>query len=778
MPDALDGDYSGSQAVLVGTWDYSELEQIPAAQHSLRRMASLLTSDLCGWPSERVTLVENQRMVGELPDLLVRKFNQAEDVALFYFVGHGQQDAYDQLCLALGNTSRKAHRRQTTSLAYSQVRHAFQMSPARMKIALLDCCFAGLAVNQNGTLAVDAKVPTAPGAYLMMATGPYSTAWFQFGAEHETPQTFFTKAVVDVVESGVSRAGRGLTLDILFQEAANRLVFDGKPQPDHNSTGFSHTFHFARNIITPSSLSATPTKSILADIPEEPAEQRRPILTRAGSRKKRLSSSRRDIGAFTESSAREMAYRHGIRLGTADAPGVRIGTIIPGKVPAYSSYFDSQLWICGPRRGISASTIVPALVEAIGPVIFTSTKGDEVALTRNVREGQGSRVYVFDPHDLVNERPTWFWNPLDWVDVSRSGAENRAARLAGYFSHSADGIDVHKDASVAAQSEDVLANLFLAAAVRDEPITLVWEWLTDPINSEPVVNLRTADMHAAVNALAHHYNSDYRARERIFAGAMQMARCLRMPELHRWITRSENTVRFDELEFIEQNFTLMALSAAGRGTGAPIVSALVGAILDEASKKAARSVGSSLPIPLIAILDDAPQLLRWPDFPRVYAGLGQRGIVAIAIMQSWEHGVQGWGASGMADVWSAAALRCIGGGLPNIEFARAHFEALGFPAVPGARRSGLGGVFGLGRGRTEFSISDLLTLQRGEVVVLPQTGSPLLVRTTPWWEGAYRDAIRQSIEYESPRSRVPLAAIPQSGTTLGSTSANDEIRPL
>jgi hypothetical protein len=109
-------DFSGSRAVLVGTWDYANLPKIDAAQHSLNRMKALLVGDLlvgdlCGWPASRVSVIRNRRKPGDLPDKLNQLFSQVGGVALFYYVGHGQPDDHDRLCLGLVESRTEAERR-------------------------------------------------------------------------------------------------------------------------------------------------------------------------------------------------------------------------------------------------------------------------------------------------------------------------------------------------------------------------------------------------------------------------------------------------------------------------------------------------------------------------------------------------------------------------------------------------------------------------------------------------------------------------------------------
>ncbi|MXM68680.1 peptidase C14 caspase catalytic subunit p20 [Streptomyces sp. HUCO-GS316] len=259
MPDALDGDFSRSRAVLIGTWDYRHLGAVPAAEYSFHRMRSLLTSPLCGsWPEDRVSVVDNRARLGELPHDLVLWFCDAVDVALFYYVGHGQYDNDDRLCLALGDSSSDPVLRTTTSLTFDAVRLAFRASKAATKIAILDCCFAGLAAGQDSKLAGAPDTPRSPGFYLMMASGEFNTAWFETTAESSRPQTYFTKYLIDLTESGIPEQPAGLTLGPIFDKVADALVRDGKPAPGRRVSDHAADFVFARNRANPAALKAAP----------------------------------------------------------------------------------------------------------------------------------------------------------------------------------------------------------------------------------------------------------------------------------------------------------------------------------------------------------------------------------------------------------------------------------------------------------------------------------------------------------------------------------------
>ncbi len=255
MADALDGDFSASRAVLIGTWEYTdtELPDVPAARNSLNRMAALLSGPLGGWPAERLVMVPNRRKRGDLPHLLVKTFLEATDVALFYYVGHARLDNEDRLCLALRDTSTDANLRTTTSLTFDSVHHAFRLSSAKTKIAILDCCFADYAAVANGRRG-RAAAPRAPGIYLIMANGEFPTGWFETAEENPRPQTYFTKYFADVIDHGIPEGPPGLTLGPILDRVADALRQGDKPAPHRQVSDTAARFIFARNAVGPASV--------------------------------------------------------------------------------------------------------------------------------------------------------------------------------------------------------------------------------------------------------------------------------------------------------------------------------------------------------------------------------------------------------------------------------------------------------------------------------------------------------------------------------------------
>ena len=239
--------YLNSRAVLIGTAKYRNLNPVPAAANSLRRMAGLLKSDLCGWPADRVIEMADEPGPGDLHNRLILLFREVSDVAMFYFAGHGQPDDRDQLCLGLVNSSEEPDLRASTSLEFSDVRDALIRSPAKTKILILDCCFSGLASERENTLGPQdvAGLSGGTGAYTMAACHPYGAASFETGGAN--PQTYFTKYFVDVVEAGIPGEPARLPLRSIFLRLTELLEKAGHPQPTERNVDSASDFVLAYN---------------------------------------------------------------------------------------------------------------------------------------------------------------------------------------------------------------------------------------------------------------------------------------------------------------------------------------------------------------------------------------------------------------------------------------------------------------------------------------------------------------------------------------------------
>ncbi|MFF2641808.1 peptidase C14 caspase catalytic subunit p20 [Streptomyces niveus] len=246
MTDLANRDYSRSRAVLMGTWNYRDFDNVPAVERSFHRMWELLQDPVCGsWPRDSIKLLGNRPTLGTTHVELIETFLQATDIAFFYYVGHGIYDHRERLCLAVGDTRTDPNFTAATGLSFEAVRDAFRASRAAVKIAVLDCCYAGLATEEYGRLSAT-RLPPVSGAYVLMSSSAFEVSWYE-KEEVVNAQTYFTKALVQTVHEGIPGGPAGLTFDHIFGVVADQLVEDGRPEPGRRIEDHAAEWVFAHN---------------------------------------------------------------------------------------------------------------------------------------------------------------------------------------------------------------------------------------------------------------------------------------------------------------------------------------------------------------------------------------------------------------------------------------------------------------------------------------------------------------------------------------------------
>ncbi|MGW5739923.1 caspase, EACC1-associated type [Amycolatopsis sp. NPDC003861] len=218
-------DFSRSHAVLVGTGRYTHgLEKMPQAINSLNAMQKMLV-EVCGWPKSRVKVFADNSTDDKLDVQVTKLIHDTTDVLLFYYVGHGQLLDGGQLGLALSDTHRDGILRRRTSLRFNDMREEMSANrQARVKIAILDCCFSGLATKntQGDDLAAQTELITkVAGAYTLTASQHWQKAHYD---ENSKSLTHFTGSLVDVVRTGLPGKGATLTLKDIHEGVTARLA--------------------------------------------------------------------------------------------------------------------------------------------------------------------------------------------------------------------------------------------------------------------------------------------------------------------------------------------------------------------------------------------------------------------------------------------------------------------------------------------------------------------------------------------------------------------------
>ncbi|MDY3128147.1 MAG: TraM recognition domain-containing protein [Corynebacterium sp.] len=437
-------------------------------------------------------------------------------------------------------------------------------------------------------------------------------------------------------------------------------------------------------------------------------------------------------------------------------PGLMFGWK-PGskrKTEYWSTWEDLYLIIFGPRRGKTTSQVIPAIVDAPGNVVTTSNKRDIVDDTIGITQARG-QVWVFDPQNIAAgfQQRVWYFDPLDAIRHTMRLADAQAYKLADIFyaASRAEGAPTG-DSYFSSAAKDLLARLFLAAAVDNRPISDVFGWVNNDQDRAPIGILRRyPEWQQLADALNATYNITERTRSGIFSQAAQMAAPLGRREAVRWVTGDGYAVKFNAADFVRGKAdTLYVLSKEGADNAAALTTALVAAVM-EAAERYGEECGGRLPVPLVAPLDEAANVVRWPELPRLYSHYGSRSIILMTILQSYAQGVGVWGEHGMESLWSAATVLIYGGGVRD-EKMLTKLEALIGEAQELSRsasrsRDGRSTSYQLHEKKI-LTIAELAALESHRAVVFATSRRPVLIELPYYWLRPWPRHIRQLLRLE------------------------------
>ncbi|MEV0251860.1 type VII secretion protein EccCb [Nocardia sp. NPDC050712] len=202
---------------------------------------------LCGWDPEQITTIADPLSVPDLAGQISDLAEACTGVFLLYYVGHGVLSSRGELCLTV--TTTRPNRPKITGIPWDVLAEAFRTSPGTIRIAILDCCFAGQAIealtSADGLALSD--LTHVQGVYTLTATTRNNTAHVPALDLQETSCTSFTGALHDLVRNGISGGPRLLTFADIYPKLRAQLQIKGLPQPNQRGTDTAIRFPFAVN---------------------------------------------------------------------------------------------------------------------------------------------------------------------------------------------------------------------------------------------------------------------------------------------------------------------------------------------------------------------------------------------------------------------------------------------------------------------------------------------------------------------------------------------------
>ncbi|MFI1198171.1 caspase family protein [Streptomyces sp. BHT-5-2] len=225
-----------SAAVLIGTATQvvpSTLPQLPQAAAGVTALTAELTGPYGLFDPSTVHSRIDPPTPAEVLRLLPAPGGERLDLLLFSFSGHGVRGPGDRLCLALPGTVDDGNSAEHTALPVATVFQALESVRARHKVVVLDCCFAGRALD----------APEAADVHLLAAAGRTKRARTPEGY----PQTGFTATLLRLLAEGVPDGPEHLDLTTLHRHLDVALPAAGLPRPLQRAFGDSGDVALFRN---------------------------------------------------------------------------------------------------------------------------------------------------------------------------------------------------------------------------------------------------------------------------------------------------------------------------------------------------------------------------------------------------------------------------------------------------------------------------------------------------------------------------------------------------
>jgi type IV secretion system protein VirD4 len=340
--------------------------------------------------------------------------------------------------------------------------------------------------------------------------------------------------------------------------------------------------------------------------------------------------------------------------------GLRLGR--SGRRDVWGSVEDSYLVLGPPRSGKTTGLLVPWLKDYPGPAVVTSTRPDLFVATREHRASRGP-VLLFDPTQLVPDVESCSWDITSGcIDPLVAILRARAIVAA---SQSAEGV---RNADFWRGTAETVLRCFLhAAALSGEDVRAIKRWVSQQNGVEALAALRSpgaADGWAADLAGLAQLNEE--TRSNVFAGVSTTLSALSDPRVCDAVGRSASMPALDLDRLLRERGTLYIVGTSGaQHSLAPVVVALVEAMVDRARRRAATMPGGRLDPPLGVFLDEAAQIAPLPSLPQLVADGGGSGITPVVALQSVAQARDRWGEPAADALWDACTMRLVLGGLGN-----------------------------------------------------------------------------------------------------------------
>jgi type IV secretion system protein VirD4 len=278
-----------------------------------------------------------------------------------------------------------------------------------------------------------------------------------------------------------------------------------------------------------------------------------------------------------------------------------------------------------PRSGKTSSIVIPAILDAAGPVVSTSTKLDVLEATVHDRARRG-RVWLFDPGGA--ERCPAGVERLRWSPVGAARTWDGALLMArAMVDASPAAAGTMNEGFWTQRAQTMLAPLLHAAAVSGAGIGDVVAWVMAHDLETPAARLAEAHADWAQLALLGLARSDPRERGSVFATVDGIVAAYH-GDAARGAAAEPN---FSAREFVASGADSVYVAAAAHQQA--LCAPLVVGLLEEIRHATYDAHRAGLAPRVLFALDEVANIAPIHDLPAIVSEAGGQGLQVLACIQ-------------------------------------------------------------------------------------------------------------------------------------------------
>lgn len=402
--------------------------------------------------------------------------------------------------------------------------------------------------------------------------------------------------------------------------------------------------------------------------------------------------------------------------------------------PVWASLEESVCLIGPPRSGKGLHLLVGAILDAPGPVITTSSRADNLAMTWDLRKEKGP-VALFDPQGLTGRATTLKWSPITGCERPMV-ANQRATSLIG-----ASGLGASSgNQEWRAPATTIMECLLHAAALGRRTVDDLMRWGNNPMEAKEAVRILSDHPSAASNwnlVLQGIIEGDPKLLQNKWFGVEGAVKGLAVPEVRAVLNPARVDETFDIDRFLTENGTLYIVGTKTGGSSAgPFLIAMMDAITERARELAAKSPGNRLDPPLSLVLDEIANISgAWPGLTQLMADGGGVGISVFAVFQSLAQARNEWGEQQATALFDSATVKIQLGGASNVSDLETFSKLAGSREITRFSKSRSKDSVSTSEQVAELqvlNISDLRRLPFGWGILFNRNGRPIVMQMTKW----------------------------------------------